>query len=66
MKQDMHDIWKTYNPACPWHIRIGKLFISPGIEMENVWIGECESGEGGEFSREKLAEVIERFYHENF
>jgi len=55
-------------PACPWHIRVGDLFIAPGRipNTGTVWIGEVEGGEGGEFKTEDLAEVLRKFYNENF
>jgi len=32
----------------------------------SIWIDDSESGEGGEFSEQKLIEAIEAFYKENF
>jgi len=44
------------------------LFIAPGRvpNTGTVWIGEVEGGEGGEFKTEDLAEVLRKFYNENF
>jgi hypothetical protein len=59
---------EKFEPACPWHIRVGDLFIAPGRipNTGTVWIGEVEGGEGGEFKTEDLAEVLRKFYNENF
>lgn len=46
-------------------ISVGEFFIAPGIGEGRVWIGH-QSGEGGDFSIEKLEEVIRKFYEENF
>ena len=42
---------EKFEPACPWHIQVGDLFIAPGRVPNSgtVWIGEVEGGEGGEF-----------------
>lgn len=60
--------FEKYHAACPWHIRVGELFIAPGFVPNSgkVWIGEVESGEGGEFDAEKLEPVLRKFYEENF
>jgi len=59
---------ETFEPACPWQIRVGDLFIAPGRvpNTGTVWIGEVEGGEGGEFKTEELAEVLRKFYNEKF
>jgi hypothetical protein len=57
---------EKYQPACPWHIRLGDLFISPGTQQDKVWIGEVKGGEGGNFDPDKLAPLIQQFYQENF
>lgn len=59
---------EKYEPACPWHIRIGDLFIAPGRVPNSgtVWIGEIEGGEGGEFHTDDLAPVLRKFYDEMF
>lgn len=65
---------EVFEPKCPWHIQVGDLFIAPGRvpNTGTVWIGEVnskESGEfktGGEFKTEALAEVLRKFYNENF
>ena len=57
-----------FEPACPWHIRIGDLFISPSRVPNNgkIWIGDVNTGEGGEFDAEKLAPMLLKFYQDNF
>ena len=52
----------------PWHIQVGDLFIAPGRvpNSGSVWIGEVSSGEGGEFKTKELAEVLQKFFDENF
>ena len=59
---------EKYEPLCPWHIRVGDLFIAPGRvpNTGTVWIGEVEGGEGGEFQAEELGLVVRRFYKEHF
>lgn len=59
---------ETFEPACPWHIQVGDLFIAPGRVPNSgtVWIGEVNGGEGGEFKTEALAEVLRKFYNENY
>jgi hypothetical protein len=59
---------EKFEPACPWHIQVGDLFIAPGRVPNSgtVWIGEVEGGEGGEFKTEELAQVLRKFYNENF
>lgn len=59
---------EKYEPLCPWHIRLGDLFIAPGRvpNTGTVWIGEVESGEGGEFQAEELGLLVRRFYKEHF
>ena len=59
---------EIYQPLCPWHIRIGDLFISPGPIPggDKVWIGEVDGGEGGEFDVKDLAPLLRKFYDENF
>jgi hypothetical protein len=59
---------ETFEPACPWHIQVGDLFIAPGRvpNTGTVWIGEVESGEGGEFKTEDLAKILRTFYNKNF
>lgn len=59
---------EKYEPLCPWHIRVGDLFIAPGRvpNTGTVWIGEVESGEGGEFQAEEFGLVVRRFYKEHF
>jgi hypothetical protein len=57
---------EIYQPACPWHIRVGDLFISPGIQPGRVWIGEVNGAEGGDFDPAALAPVLRKFYDENF
>jgi len=50
-------------------IFVGAFFIAPGIEDGKVWIGRAEggcAGEGGDFSIEKLEEVLRKFYEDNF
>jgi len=57
---------EKFEPACPWHIQIGGLFIAPGRvpNQRTVWIGEVESGQGAEFPTDQLAEVLQQFYDE--
>ena len=59
---------EKFEPACPWHIQVGDLFIAPGRvpNSGSVWIGEVNSGEGGEFKTKELAEVLQKFFDENF
>ena len=59
---------EKYQPFCPWHIRVGDLFIAPGRVPNSgtVWIGEVDGGEGGEFSTEELAPLLLKFYKERF
>jgi hypothetical protein len=59
---------EKFEPACPWHIQVGDLFIAPGRvpNSGSVWIGEVNSGEGGEFKTKDLAEVLQKFFDENF
>jgi hypothetical protein len=59
---------EKFEPACPWHIQVGDLFIAPGQvpNSGSVWIGEVNSGEGGEFKTKELAEVLQKFFDENF
>lgn len=57
---------EIYQPTCPWHIRIGDLFISPGTEPGKVWIGDVRSAEGGNFDTELLAPVLSEFYAKHF
>lgn len=59
---------ETFEPACPWHIQIGDLFIAPGRVPNSgtVWIGEVSGGEGGEFKAADLAPLLRKFYDENF
>jgi hypothetical protein len=59
---------EIYHPACPWHIRVGDLFISPGRVPNSgkVWIGEVDGAEGGEFNAADLAPLLRKFYDENF
>ena len=65
---------EIFQPTCPWHIQIGDLFIAPGRVPNSgtVWIGEVHGaagGEvktGGEFKTESLAEVLRKFYNENY
>lgn len=52
------------NWRCPVSICVGEYSISD-FDAENVWISH-ESGEGGQFSREALAKVIDEFFRENF
>jgi hypothetical protein len=57
---------EKYEPACPWHIRVGDLFIAPGRvpNCGTVWVGEV-NGEGGkELPTDQLAEMLQRFYTE--
>lgn len=57
---------EKYEPACPWHIRIGDLFIAPGAVPNQgaVWIGEINSDRGREFNTDELAELLQKFYDE--
>jgi hypothetical protein len=57
---------EKFEPACPWHIQIGDLFIAPGRvpNTGTVWIGEVNGNSGGEFKTDDLAEVLRRFYDE--
>lgn len=57
---------EKYEPACPWHIRIGDLFIAPGKvpNQGTVWIGEVSSGRGKEFNTDHLSELLQKFYDE--
>ncbi len=59
---------EIFEPSCPWHIQVGDLFIAPGRVPNSgtVWIGEVEGAEGGEFRTEDLAQVLRKFYDENF
>ena len=59
---------EIFEPGCPWHIQVGDLFIAPGRvpNQGTVWIGEVRGGEGGEFKTEALAELLRKFYDENF
>jgi len=59
---------EKYEPLCPWHIRVGDLFIAPGRVPNSgtVWIGEVHGMEGGEFKTENLAPVLLKFYREHF
>lgn len=57
---------EKYEPACPWHIRIGDLFIAPGRvpNQGTVWIGEVNWDRGKEFNTDELAELLQKFYDE--
>lgn len=59
---------EIFEPACPWHIRIGDLFISPSWVPNNgkIRIGEVDRAEGGEFDAQDLAPLLRKFYDENF
>lgn len=59
---------EIFEPACPWHIQIGDLFISPSRVPNNgkIWIGEVDGAEGGEFDAKDLAPLLRKFYDENF
>lgn len=59
---------ETFEPACPWHIQIGDLFIAPGRVPNSgtVWIGEVNGGEGGEFKAADLAPLLREFYNQHF
>ncbi|MFM7010377.1 MAG: hypothetical protein ACKO0Z_13785 [Betaproteobacteria bacterium] len=59
---------ETFEPACPWHIQVGDLFIAPGRVPNSgtVWVGEVNGAEGGEFKTEELAKVLRKFYDDNF
>lgn len=56
---------EKYEPACPWHIRIGDLFIAPGRvpNQGTIWLGYVNGG-GREFNTQELAEVLQKFYDE--
>lgn len=41
------------------------LTIKNGCEKGNVWI-ERDDGEGGDFNKAKLLEVLNKFYKDNF
>lgn len=50
-------------------IKIGKYTISDMSDEEectDVWIEDTETGEGGQFSKGKLFDVIDKFYNEFF
>lgn len=50
-------------------IKIGKFTISEMSDDKNcqsVWIEDTEIGDGGEFNKSKLADLIGNFYSENF
>lgn len=55
---------EKFEPACPWHIQIGELFIAPGMRVNSgtVWIGEVKSGSGREIKTEDLAPLLLKFY----
>jgi len=61
---------EIFEPACPWHIQIGDLFISPCRGPNNgkvwIWIGEVDGAEGGKFDAQDLAPLLRKFYDENF
>jgi len=59
---------EKFEVGCPWHIQIGDLFIAPGRvpNQGTIWIGEVTGGEGGEFKTDALAELLRKFYNENF
>jgi hypothetical protein len=46
-------------------IKIEELLITTGVTPDKVWI-TCAGGEGGEFSLPQFAEVVRKFYEENF
>lgn len=43
---------------------VGDLFIIDS--GDSLWIGETHGGEGGEFSKDKFHEVLQKFYKDNF
>jgi hypothetical protein len=57
---------EKFEPACPWHIQIGGLFIAPGRvpNQGTVWVGEVDGSGGKEFPTDKLAEMLWQFYTE--
>jgi hypothetical protein len=59
---------EKFEPICPWHIQVEDLFIAPGRvpNQGTVWIGDIESGQGGEFRTQDLHKVLRKFYDENF
>ena len=61
-------IMEKFEPICPWHIQVEDLFIAPGRvpNQGTIWIGDIESGQGGEFKTQDLHKVLRKFYDENF
>jgi hypothetical protein len=46
-------------------IKIEEFSITTGVIPDKVWIS-LEDGEGGAFSTAQFAEVVRKFYAENF
>ncbi len=46
-------------------VKVGKYTFSPGVEKGKVWI-QCDDGEGGDFSEEKLEKLLDTFYTKEF
>lgn len=57
---------EIYAPACPWHIRIGELFVTQGSTPDKIWIGKVFEPEGGDFDAAQLYALLRKFYDENF
>lgn len=50
-------------------IKIGKYTIAEMSDEEKcstIWIADSETGEGGQFSKDALLPILEKFYFENF
>lgn len=57
---------EKFEPACPWHIQIGDLFIAPGRvpNTGTVFIGEVNGDSGGEFATKDVAPMLRKLYDE--
>lgn len=57
---------EKFEPACPWHIQIGDLFIAPGRvpNTGTVFIGEINGDSGGEFDTKDVAPMLRKLYDE--
>lgn len=57
-----HDTCDLIEPKERLHI--GKYYLTKWYNG-NIWIGDGNSGEGGEFNVKELENLIEQFYVEN-
>jgi hypothetical protein len=71
-RNNLREAWESYqlqsqpsaNPS--EKITLGAFTISPGLSSPKKMHIRHESGEGGDFSKEQLTELVAKFYWENF